>query len=97
MRDKETRMSNSMRKEVRERQELAAFMKERREFILEQKLARRHVRLHGRSVSMWLCAECKSVLRDWEGEPPESDGILEAMERARQLPPVYARQRSQVA
>jgi hypothetical protein len=89
-------MSDSIQKKVRDR-ELAFLMTERREFIREQKIAGWHRRRHDRRVSSALCPDCKIALGEWRGDWDEADGILRAMERARVLPPVYARLRNGVA
>jgi hypothetical protein len=89
-------MSDRAQKTFSDR-ELAGLMALRWEFIREQKIAGWHRRLHDRRVSSVLCPDCKIALGEWTGDGDETDGPLRAMERARVLPPVYARLRNGVA
>lgn len=77
--------------------EVSCLMAQRWEFIREQKIAGWHRRLHDRRVPSGRCSDCNIALGGWRGDWNEVDGILRAMERARVLPPVYARLRNGVA
>jgi hypothetical protein len=76
---------------------VSGLMRQRGQFIREQKIAGWHRRRHGRRVPLALCPECKIALGEAEGGDNEAEGILSAMDRARAVPPVYARLRNGVA